>query len=236
MHYPDLPQFPLPCLPDADPKVTRNVTRLANALQRTVAEAAIALNLFDTALIELDASAPPGWFREEPECDASLERVRQVLAAREPRSQVYYDAAPQLHARTFVLSLRMLGLYLQTIAKEAGPEYPNLLRVSDAFEANFPSLKHLRDSIIHTEDRLRHLDRRGKDIIPEPVPGLTDGGGVFFSGLLNGRSLGWTLGDGGYAECEISAQNLATAMNHVFDVMFALGEYSSDSRATVDRS
>jgi hypothetical protein len=224
MNFPDLPQVPFPWEPGADLNVSRKLLRLAHALEMTLAEVVLSLRSFEIARTELAAIAPPEWYLDEPEVYASLEPVRLALDAREPRPRIYYEAAPHLHARTFVLSLRMIGLYLKTMAYEAGPTYPELDEIAQEFEARFPGLKELRDSITHAEDRLRHLDRKGKTIIPEPVPALTEGGGVFFAGLLNGQSLGWTLGDGSYAECAVSAASAVVAIQSVQDAMSVLAK------------
>jgi hypothetical protein len=224
MNYPDLPQLPWLWEPGSELIAPRNALRLANALQMTLAEAVLSLRLFEIARTELAAMAPPGWYRDEPEVEASLEPLRLALAVREPRPKIYYDVAPHLHARTFVLSLRMIGLYLKTVAYEAGPAYPELDRIAQEFEASFPGLKDLRDSIIHAEDRLCLLDRKGKTIVPDPVPGLAEGSGSFFASFFNGESLGWTLGDGSYAECAVSAASAAVAMQSVQDAMSALAK------------
>jgi hypothetical protein len=222
MKYPDLPPVPISAMPGLDVATERNVRRLVHALQMTVAEAVISLDLFETALGERAALAPPDWYEEAPEIDASLQPVRRALAAREPRPHIYYEAAPHMHARSFVLSLRMVSVYLQALAEEAAAELPELNTIAQGFTQALPGLKDLRDSIIHAEDRLRGLNRRGKPIVPEEVPGMAQGGGVFVFGLLRGRSLGWTLGDGSSAECEVSEKNLAIAVQATRDVMIAL--------------
>jgi hypothetical protein len=227
MDYPELPQPPLPPLPSAGMEVSGNILGLANAVELSLAQAVISLREFETARTELAALKPQMWFQDEPDVYASLEPVRRTLAARQPRPSIYYDAAPRLHAQTFVLLLRMIGLYLEKIAEEAGPAYPVLEQLAKNFEASFPGLKDLRNSITHAEDRLRHLDQKHRAIIPQAVPGITEGDGVFLSGLLKDRSLGWTLGDGNYAECEVSERALAIATRHAEEMMDALAEPES---------
>jgi hypothetical protein len=116
----------------------------------------------------------------------------------------------------------MVAVYLEVIARQAASEFPEVDRIAQGFTQAIPGLKDLRDSIIHAEDRLRELNRRGKPIVPQEVPGMTQGGGVFVFGMLHGRSLGWSLGDGSYAECEISEKNVAVAIQATRDVMIAL--------------
>ncbi|WP_420126139.1 hypothetical protein [Longimicrobium sp.] len=213
MYAPEI-QLPFEMVPDAGFETRRNVFRLTHALQTTVAEAAIALDLFERAVIYRDATMPSEWWQDEPEVAAMLARV--VLPNDRPHS--YFSIAPQMHARTFVLALRMIGVFLQTLAVEIGALRPDLDRISQAYDASFPTLKEVRDSIAHMEDRLRGLAGMGKKkkvIIPQPVPTLAPEGGATFSNFIQGRSLVWTLADGSVGSCEVSEDILRTAVSHV---------------------
>jgi hypothetical protein len=223
MYAPEL-EIPIPFQADNLLQRSASVRRLAHYLPVQIHEAAILLDLFDRSWLESAATMPDDWFQDEPEIEAI---VRQVVLPND-RPASYYQAGPQLHARTFVLTLRMIGTLMETIVNEAGAEYETLARISGEYDTAFPRLRDLRNSIAHAEDRLRGLAHK-KPIQPLEVPGITIGGGVFFNGMLRNRSFGWTLADGTYGECEVSEASLRTAVAHVTAFISELVRPRSDS-------
>jgi hypothetical protein len=100
-----------------------------------------------------------------------------------------------------------------------------VVKARDDFEAAQPSLKHVRDSIEHAEDRMRGLGRDGDPLTLSPIMNSmihAPGGGVIAGDLLNNRHFGCTVESGEYAEVEVADDTLKQAHAAVQDVFDAL--------------
>jgi hypothetical protein len=141
-----------------------------------------------------------------------------------PRS--YAHRLPFVHARTFLTSLAQLGRAMSEMAKlETGEARPKIIAARDAFDAALPHLKPVRDSIEHAEDRMRGLDRHRQPMTLAPISNQmieAPGGGVLVGDALNGRHYGGTVGDGTYAEVEVSDETLEVARASVQAIFDAL--------------
>ena len=201
-------------------ELPRNVRALALALEPVVIEAAIALDLFNEASLYRDASMPDIWWVDEPEKQAEFANVE--VPSNRPKK--YFDHAVHLHARTFALSLRIIGVLIETLAEETAED--KVEQIAQDFTAKFPKLRELRNSISHIEDRLRGLRERKQPIVLQSAPGLVEGGVALFNDFLvensNGAFLNWTIADGSIGACPISEKTLRIAVDQVNRVLAAL--------------
>jgi hypothetical protein len=125
-----------------------------------------------------------------------------------------------LYAQTFVYALDGIGKTLRVLASMPSTPQP----VTDAaewFDQRFPTLKGVRDSSHHLEDRVRGRDRRGKPLDLKPVDNamVRAPGGALILGSLNNNRYGSTTDDGSYGEVEVSGESLDIARSAIQRVL-----------------
>ena len=234
----------------ADTDEQREVESLLHLLTTCVNDAAVSLWLFESAQGAQAAAEDPAakWEADrerESRIQATLERelpanlspedrfaasvrVRdeaRIQARREgwangevPRS--YVNRVPFVHAKSCLYALDTLHKALKLLSQKASA--PSGVRSSlQAFEAAFPSLRDVRNSAHHVEDRIqgKHYD---KTISLQPIvnPAISAlAGGVLVVDLLSGNRYGGTLADGSFGEVEVSQTSVATATRVAQDVL-----------------
>jgi hypothetical protein len=94
----------------------------------------------------------------------------------------------------------------------------------DDFEAAFPTLKGLRDSSAHLEERLAR-EAHGRPIPLKPIDSRlarAPGGGVLVIESLVGNKFMGTMADGELAEIEVSVNTLATVQECIQQLLDSL--------------
>ncbi len=132
-----------------------------------------------------------------------------------PRS--YEHRLPFIHAHSFLYALDSFGKFLDVIANEEGP--PKVVcSIRDGFYSALPSLRKIRNSALHIEDRSRGFGTREQAKKKEkmklkPINNrlINSAGGALVLSALNGNRLGYTIDDGSYQEIEISPITLNVA-------------------------
>jgi hypothetical protein len=156
---------------------------------------------------------------------AKSEVVREKWAAGELpdelKSQLRF-----VHAQTFVAALAQVERALGKLAKMGlgGAEVEARAACHD-FEVAVPSLKAVRDSIEHAEDRRRGLNRRQQKMNLAPIANTwidAPADVVLVAGMLRGTNLAWTAEDGSYQEVEVSDATLESARAAVQRALDAL--------------
>lgn len=120
---------------------------------------------------------------------------------------------PFLHAQTFVGSLAQVRRALGVMARIV-PDLAELAAACSDFDEALPSLKGVRDSVEHAEDRIRRRNKKGQGITLAPVTTSAihaPAGGVLIGGNLTGNHFGWTVEDGTFQEIEISDRSVEVA-------------------------
>jgi hypothetical protein len=156
----------------------------------------------------------------------SIDQRAEILAKQEawsagemPRS--YLGSVPFLYAKAFLYALDTLLKGLRALSKlSSAPD--GVAAALTAYEKAFPSLKHVRDSTHHAEDRVRRRNRNQKTIALRPVDDgnvRTTGGGALFLNVLDGNRFGCTLEDGGYGAVEVSSVSASAARDIVQQVL-----------------
>ena len=224
-------------LPDRE--LSFEVEGMLGSLEDRLAEAAIALTMFESA--QLSRGDP----RDEWEMDAAirgevddllrqeaaelyfldfdrfrLESERRVLKRKAdlgilPRS--YSHKIPFIHAHSFVYAVDSFGKFLDELC---GYEVlPNMLKeVRDGFNAKLPMVRKIRNSALHIEDRSRRYasigdKRKGKKMQVDGFLGLSN---------LEGNQLCYTIDDGTYQKVEISPVTLGVLVevaNSIFSLL-----------------
>lgn len=221
-----------------DAKWGRTIERLLSSAESPLAEAALALTWFEVEQRKpLNAQA-----RTEPEADATSLRPFEVALADE-LGPGPYDSAQVLalhsrleleakrekwkrgilpesyqrqlvfmHAKSFLLALDRIDRIVGVLIKM--PNLPEaVVQAKQAFDAALPTLRGVRDSVAHHEDRSRGLGKDGKRLRLKPVDNQLARvpGGVLILESLNGRNFGSTMADGQYGEVPVTSASLAVA-------------------------
>ena len=221
----------------ADKKWAEDVGRMIMFLESSLTEAAVSLNLFESEQAQVFGS------HREEEADQDNERHRAPFAEyekslgtesfyrgfREVYQMVEIDlkrenwAAGQLpkdykhslifiYAKSFLHALDSIGKFLTVFSKDI----PTVPAVSDAkkrFDENFKTLKGVRDSVQHIEDRGRGLDKRSQPLAQKPVDNgmIRSARGALILNNLSNNRYGCTMEDGYFGEVEVSNESLVFA-------------------------
>ena len=113
-----------------------------------------------------------------------------------------------MHARTFISSLDLFDKVLKVLAAEPG--VPDSLKDLQAeMKAAFPSLRGVRDSVQHLEQRLQG-EARGKALPAKPVdnPLVKAQSAVGIMNNLNGSKYGTVTEGGEYREVDVSPKSM----------------------------
>jgi hypothetical protein len=114
-----------------------------------------------------------------------------------------------LHARSYLLAMdRVEKSFGQLVALA-----PGLTEAKRTFDAAFPHLRGVRNSVSHYEDRARFLGPGGKRIFAKPIAhrGITAPAGVMITELVGEDYYGVTIADGTIGEVEVSQASLRAA-------------------------
>jgi hypothetical protein len=131
---------------------------------------------------------------------------------------------PFLHAQTFVTALAQVRRALSELAKMDldGAEAEVRAACGD-LDAAVPSLKNVRDSVEHAEDRSRGRSHGRKMTLAPVSTNVIDApGGALIAGMLNNNKFGWTVADGTYQEVEVSDATVEAARAAVQRALDAL--------------
>jgi hypothetical protein len=211
--------------------------RLLSSLQSQFFEANLALNLFQQAqnlvaarLVDRDAWRGDSQRRMEIQRDLEvksggmlnpdqMETIRfesEVIFKRErwagggmPRELQH--RIPFVHARAFLYALDTFDQLLKALIEEPGAPKA-LIDAKDAMARLFPTLREVRNSAHHIEDRLRYLGKHRKPLELKPVDtdSIKGPGGMLILDNLNGSRFGSTMADGHFGEVDVSSESMAS--------------------------
>ncbi len=199
----------------ANRDVSFEVEGMLHSLEGRVAEAAIALTMFESASLSRgDPSSE--WERNAAICREiddllrkeagefyyrdfdrfRLESERRVLKRKAelgivPRS--YAHKIPFIHAHTFVYAVDSFGKFLDELSDyEVLPSA--LKEIRESFNSQLPMVRKIRNSALHIEDRSRRYaslgdKKKGKRMQVDGFLGLSN---------LEGNQLCYTIDDGSY--------------------------------------
>ena len=238
-------------LPDEQ---SHRVSGLIHVLEGHLADGAMALALYTEARARA-ATPPPRWDPADPwharrreleaaaeaqlpphlspaERWAARERIQadaewEVTSARAAAGEVpreYMHRLPLLYAHAFLYALDGIIKTLAVLADEPGLS-PNIAQASVALEQSLSSVRGVRDSAHHLEDRARGLDRHRRPLNLQPIMNNAINaprGGVVALGNLNRDLLGYTTADGSHQEVEISKGTLHLAQQAIQQVIDSL--------------
>lgn len=148
-------------------------------------------------------------------------RQEKLKSGKIPNS--YKHRISFVHAHGFLSAADTFSKYLSVLSAETKLDHVKDLQ--EKFEARLPSLTKIRNSMQHTEDRIRGYgkpaDVRKKikmDLKPIDNGIIKAKGGVIGLSNLNDNRLGYTIVDGTYQELEISE----TTLGFVADIFQSL--------------
>lgn len=150
---------------------------------------------------------------------ARIEAGRQVMLENLQRGVVpqrLLHTVPFIYAKAFLYAADEIGKIMDRLAEESDLPEP-ACDACRAYYSSFPSLREVRHSAQHIEDRGRGLGRGEKPLDLKPVNNrmVTAPGGALIVNSLNGNNFGATMADGHYGEVEVSRSSLATIRDHV---------------------
>ena len=173
---------------------------------------------------EVDASRglsfdPAEWEERRNEVERTLLH-ENWSRGRVPRQLMHYG--PFIHAKAFLYAADQIGKVLSRLA-ERGDAPDHASRVRDTYYAAFPTLKEVRNSVQHMEDRGRGLGKSGKPLALKPIENalINAPEGALALNNLNGNRFGTTMADGHYGEVEVSSTALGTIRDHVEQLLNA---------------
>ncbi|MEB8293115.1 hypothetical protein NGG03_24700 [Klebsiella michiganensis] len=224
-------------------EAAREIESYFSNLESAFFEANAALNLFEK---ELDRDYPDISVEEWEMNSARVRAEEKRLLEHEDgleleqRGELYYQASvnvkrrkwengeiPEnilshyilIYGKSFVYSLDLFSLILLRIKKEAWAPH-NIDSICTDFYDGIPSLRDVRNSFHHQEDRAFGIGSDRKPMTIQPINNGFFGGthGALIGASLIGRRLGTTIGNGSFVEIEISGDTLKHAQKAIHDV------------------
>lgn len=144
----------------------------------------------------------------------ALQEDHRLITARPPDDSWEVNKLRSLYARSFAYAVDTLSQLLLALPK-IGALPSGVQAHIEQFQQSFGSIRELRNSLHHIEDRLRTKGRMGKGGQERALPP-----GLVIMGHLVGNKFGCTAANGLYAEIELSAATLATASQIVDDIVW----------------
>ncbi|MFK4447480.1 hypothetical protein ABH944_007782 [Caballeronia udeis] len=215
------------------------ITGLLQHLKLQFFEANAALNLFNQASDEAPKTTSPDFASYErdrqrraviqreleqergaPTSEEDIEEIRFDTEVRLKRERWLEGAAPRellavtpfIYARAFLYALDMFEKFLGVLAAE--PDVPEAItQIHRQLLAIFPSLRAIRNSNQHFEDRARGLGAGKPPTQMELKPVDNEfvkaaEGAVLAVNVLNGSKYGSTMADGHYGEVDVSIESM----------------------------
>lgn len=179
-------EFPVGLVPYLPRQLSCECEDLLRLMANTLADAALALSLYETKHISTE-----GWSR------------KQVMRL------------PFLYAKTFLFELDTLMQALEALAQvQGGPAA--IAQIRDELRAALPKLREVRNSAHHAEDRVRRRGPNGKQIDPKPVdiPGMRVAKGMCLGNLIYDEYC-YTTASGEHACVKVTAASLSAAKRAV---------------------
>lgn len=122
----------------------------------------------------------------------------------------FSQCLPLIYACSFLCALDAFEKYLGVLSKEENvPE--QVVSFHSQMAKDFPSLRGVRNSVQHPEDRSRGLGTGNKPLDLKPIENefiSAPGGGVLVLNCLNGTRYGSTMADGHYGEVDVSPASM----------------------------
>lgn len=226
---------------DADWAAKAQIEVLLHTIQWAFSEASIACLLFAGAGIVADLLA------EKKRADKSFEkmeaRVREKYGAEAALGNVWYlahqldvreslergelperyvDKMPFFYAKAFVYAADSIGMMLLRLGECA--DVPDLVKQSSShlYDA-LPTLKGIRDTLQHMEDRARRRGRGQGKLKLKPIdqPGLKAPHGTLALGQLSGDLYGTIMSDGHFGQIAINEASLKILRDVIQSVLDA---------------
>ena len=236
-------EFPGSFLQMEDHQKSFEITSLINTMENAIYDMAISLFLFEKAQKNLFENISSRNRGQELEKERNIEsrveekyklqfcnitdyyndyehhrhevnklcRTEKINSGKVP--DCYRSRLPNIHAHSFLSSSDSFMKSLQVICSEVENEQVNELY--NELEDAFPSLRKVRNSAQHTEDRVRGYGKpqevkKKKKMQLKPIDNnlIKSEGGAIVTESLNGNKLGYTIDDGSYQEFEISVHTL----------------------------
>lgn len=135
--------------------------------------------------------------------------------------KTYEDKLIFVYAKSFILSVDMIGKLLKTLRTEPGVTEAVGIQEQE-FYKQFPDLKNVRDSEMHQEERVKGKTR-GKEIDIKPINTrmIKSDGKILVSSSLDGNLFSATMADGHLGQVEVSAESLFIARDCIQNVINA---------------
>jgi hypothetical protein len=217
-----------------DIELARHIETIVSSMQGKFIEANIALNLFTNSFSAKNkgpdvllaqyyknkerANVFWGNLERDPQWQNATAEDKwhesQRLVRREDWSQgIWTDSLtarlPFLHAKSFLSALDTFAKLLDAL-KESSDMPSEVASLADSMKQAFPSLRKVRNSIQHHEDRIRGIGERGKPMRLLSLDGeeLPENLDVLFLDNLDGSRYGTTMGNGHYGEVDISPESM----------------------------
>lgn len=219
-----------------DEEVKREIESMIRNIEGIVTEAAISLSMFESCR-EQNSDSMSEWERSaelKQQIDNQIKEEvgedyfknfdrYQLLSEKRLRARKaelgilpssYIHKIPFMHAHGFVYALDSFGKFLEEFCKYEGiPE--QVKQCYDEFNFSFPSVRKIRNSALHIEDRVRGYGtwkdkKQGKKMSTNGFLGLSN---------LENNHLCYTIDDGSYQRVEINQAALDVLVKITNDLL-----------------
>lgn len=218
------------------------VGALLGSIESAFGEAALALILFEQSSTAAKAPSREEWAadsnrRSELSRELETELGDVPWAQREKWDEISFEVdrrlmlekwkrgilprqlehhLPFIFAKSFLYAADEIGKVLARIG-ERGDIPPAAVAACEGYYDSFSTLREVRNSTQHVEDRARGLGRGGQPLELQPVAagGIQALGGALILSNLSGNKFGATMADGHFGEVEVSARTLADMRDRI---------------------
>ncbi|QQN35675.1 hypothetical protein JHW33_03245 [Rahnella aceris] len=129
-----------------------------------------------------------------------------------------------IYSKSFLYALDTIAKLLDVI-HEVKKDHKKIKELKERISTNFPTLKKIRDSSHHVEDRVRGLGRKNKGVHKrlelQPIDNdfIKAPGGALAINNLNGTKFGTVMADGNYGEIDVTLETLLTFQSIVQETL-----------------
>lgn len=193
----------------------RDTEGLLHLLRTCISDAALSLSMFEASLADATTSMAAQLARRRDRAMRAAQGEAVDIWADDPGVPLSYSQRiPFIHAKSFLYAMDTIEKSLTRL--QDLPNAPAEVDVAlDHFQLAFPSLRHLRNSSHHVEDRVQGK-AHSRRIKPLPAhEGAPASQGAMTVDRLDDNRLGATLADGSYGEVEVSLDSALSAQRLV---------------------
>ena len=162
------------------------------------------------AQVPVNPSAEGRWQAQQAVWDEASQEVRREAWREGEWPDSYQHAVPFLYAKSFLYAVDSVAQALALLTKEPWAN-DTIQTVAAEWETAFPTIRKVRNTSQHQEERILRRGPGGKAITTQAIDNpmiKAPEGSVTILNHLNGNHFGCTMVDGHFGEVEVSGETL----------------------------